>query len=498
MLRKIRQTLAIVFFAMVTLLFLDFTGTLHVWFGWMAEIQFLPALLALNIGVVVFLLLLTLLFGRIYCSIICPLGVFQDVVSWISGKRKGKKHRFAYSPALTWLRYAVLVLFVIACIAGINSFVALLAPYSSYGRMASNLFAPLWQWGNNVLAYLAERVGSYAFYETEVWIKSLPTFILALITFVVIGVLAWHNGRTYCNTVCPVGTLLGVVSRFSLYRPVIDVEQCKNCRLCAKKCKSACIDLEKHQIDYSRCVACMDCLDACKHGAIHYENRFRQERETNTGNSKEASDSSRRSFLTLAATLTVGSVLKAQEKKVDGGLAPIIDKKKPERQTPILPPGAGDKRHFAQHCTACQLCVSECPNGVLRPSANLTTFMQPQMSYERGYCRPECMRCAEVCPTGAISLNTLADKVSTQVGHAVFVKELCVMQRDGVSCGNCARHCPTGSIQMVAENPDDPESPRYPVVNVETCIGCGACENLCPSRPYSAIYVEGHERQRLV
>ena len=198
MLRNIRQTLAFVFFAMVTLLFLDFTGTLHVWFGWMAEIQFLPALLALNIGVVVFLLLLTLLFGRIYCSIICPLGVLQDVVSWISGKRKGKKHRFAYSPALTWLRYAVLVLFVIACIAGINSFVALLAPYSSYGRMASNLFAPLWQWGNNVLAYLAERVGSYAFYETEVWIKSLPTFILALITFVVIGVLAWRNGRTYC------------------------------------------------------------------------------------------------------------------------------------------------------------------------------------------------------------------------------------------------------------------------------------------------------------
>ena len=136
MLRKIRLTLAILFFTLVTLLFLDFTGTIHAWFGWMAKMQFLPAVLALNVGGILLLVVLTLVFGRIYCSVICPLGVFQDVVSWISGRRRKKKYRFTYSPARNVLRYGMLGLFVIAMIAGVGSFVALLAPYSSYGRIS--------------------------------------------------------------------------------------------------------------------------------------------------------------------------------------------------------------------------------------------------------------------------------------------------------------------------------------------------------------------------
>ena len=196
MLSKTRQVLAILFFTAITLLFLDFTGTIHAWFGWMAKIQFLPAVLALNAGVIVLLIVITLVFGRIYCSIICPLGVFQDIVSWISGRRKKKKYRFSWSPAKSWLRYGVLGLFVIALIAGAGSFAALLAPYSSYGRIASNFFAPVYSWGNNLLAYLAGRIDSYAFYGTDVWLKSLPTFIIAGVTLVVLVVLAWRNGRT--------------------------------------------------------------------------------------------------------------------------------------------------------------------------------------------------------------------------------------------------------------------------------------------------------------
>ena len=102
MLRKIRLAAALLFFTMITLLFLDFTGTVHGWFGWMAKIQFLPAVLALNVGVVIALVLLTQLLGRVYCSVICPLGVFQDIISWVSGKVK--KNRFRYSPALSWLQ----------------------------------------------------------------------------------------------------------------------------------------------------------------------------------------------------------------------------------------------------------------------------------------------------------------------------------------------------------------------------------------------------------
>lgn len=273
MLRTIRLTLAIVFFAFVTLLFLDFTGTLHGWMGWMAKIQFLPALLALNAGVVLLLVALTLLFGRVYCSVICPLGVFQDVISRFAGKRK--KNRFRYSPARKWLRYAMLAVFAVALVAGVrfHAVASLLEPYSSYGRIASNLFAPVYQWGNNLLAYLAERADSYAFYETEVWMKSLPTFIIASLTFVVLIILAWRGGRTYCNTICPVGTVLGFLSGYSLFKPVIDTEKCNGCGLCARNCKASCINSKTHEIDYSRCVACMDCLDKCRQGAITYTRR---------------------------------------------------------------------------------------------------------------------------------------------------------------------------------------------------------------------------------
>lgn len=490
MLRKIRRILATLFFVAVTMLFLDFTGAVHAWLGWTAKVQFLPALLALNVGVVVALVLLTLLFGRVYCSVICPMGVFQDVISWISGRRKKKGNRFSYSPEKKWLRYGVLVLFVAALVAGIGSFVALLAPYSSYGRIASNIFAPFYRWGNNLLSLAAAHVDSYAFYPVDVWMKGLYTFCIALLTLVVVAVLAWRNGRTYCNTICPVGTVLGFFSRFSLFRPVINTGKCKNCSLCARRCKAACIDFKNHHIDYSRCVACMDCIDNCKHGALHLE--YRWKRTDKKEAAEEKVDTARRSMLTATALLAASSVVKAQEKKVDGGLAVIEDKQIPERATQIVPPGAWSARHFAQHCTACQLCVSECPNDVLRPSSELDKLMQPQMSYERGYCRPECNRCSQVCPAGAIKPITIEEKSSMRIGHAVWVKKNCIPMTDGVSCGNCARHCPSGAILMVPSDADDPESVKIPVVNTERCIGCGACENLCPARPFSAIYVEGH------
>ena len=486
MLRKLRISLAVIFFACITLLFLDFTGTVHAWLGWMAKIQFLPALLAMNVGIVVFLVLLTLIFGRIYCSVICPLGVMQDVVSWICGKRKNKKFRFSYSREIKWLRYGVLVLFVAAFIAGINSFVALLAPYSSYGLIVNNLFAPIYQWGNNLLAYFAERLDSYAFYEVEVWLKSLTALIVSAVIFLIIAVLAWRGGRTYCNTVCPLGTLLGLLSRISLLRPVIDTAKCNGCTLCERKCKASCINAKEHKIDYSRCVACLDCVETCKQGAISYAPR-RKENKT-----AETTDASRRSFLAVTALFAGTAAVKAQGKKVDGGLAVIEDKIAPERKTPIVPPGAVSVKHFYQHCTACQLCVSVCPNQVLRPSSDMKVFMQPEMSYERGYCRPECTKCSEVCPSGAILPITREEKSSIQIGHAVLIKKNCISTKKH-PCGNCVRHCPTGALQLVECHCGKPDSCYVPAINEALCIGCGACENVCPVRPFSAIYVEGHE-----
>lgn len=501
MLRRLRVTLAAVFFTLITLLFLDFTGTLHTWLGWLAKIQFLPALLALNVGVVVALVLLTLLFGRIYCSVVCPLGVMQDVVSWISGRRKKHKYRFSHSPEKRILRYGVLALFIVAFIAGIGSFVALLAPYSSYGRIAQNIFQPVYIFGNNLMAWAAERVDSYAFYSREVWLRSLPTFIIAAITLVGIGVLAWRNGRTYCNTICPVGTILSLMARFSWFKVKVDETKCNKCGLCSRSCKSACIDFKNSKIDYSRCVVCGDCIDKCRKKALSYTHsspKKTEEKDKANMTDQETVNSARRSFLLGAAIATTSAVIAQEKKKVDGGLAEIEDKQAPKRNTPLTPPGSLSAQNMARHCTACQLCVAECPNDVLRPSTDIQKLMQPTMSYERGYCRPECNRCSEVCPAGAIKPIKHEDKSSIQIGHAVWIKKNCVPITDGKECGNCARHCPAGAITMINANPKDDTSPKIPAVNTSRCIGCGACENLCPARPFSAIYVEGHEVHRYI
>ena len=564
MLKKARQVLAAVVFVLVTLLFVDVSGLLHGWLSWLADIQFLPALLAVNVGVVVALVALTLIFGRIYCSVICPLGVMQDLISRLHSRFK--KNRFSHSPERKALRYGFLALFVVALAAGVGSLAALLAPYSSYGRMAENLLRPVWAAGNNVLAAMAERADSYTFYSVDVWVKSLPTFVIAAVSLVVIGWLAWRGGRTYCNTVCPVGTALSWLARFSWLKVRIDTAKCNSCGLCERNCKASCIDSKTHQIDYSRCVVCGDCIGKCHQGALSFGHaqpspspslprgerdaspsdghtdsisagvaapspRERAASSSSTTISGVASPSpreraasplpttilgvaapspreraggeaspslSRRSFLLGAAMATTAAALAQEKKKVDGGLAAIEDKQPAERATPIIPPGAYSAQHFARHCTGCQLCVAQCPNGVLRPSTSLLTMMQPVMSFERGFCRPECTRCSEVCPTEAINPITRADKSAMQIGHAVWIRKNCVPLTDGVECGNCARHCPTGAITMVPSVAADPKSPKVPVVNESRCIGCGSCEYHCPARPFSAIYVEGHELHRII
>lgn len=534
MLRKIRIVLASIFFICITLMFLDFTGTIHAWLGWMAKIQFLPALLAANFAIVAALVLLTLVFGRVYCSVICPMGVMQDIISWCHGRTKKKnKFRFSWSREKKWLRTGILVVFIVLLLLGFNQAAALIAPYSAYGRIAVSILAPIYALGNNVLAYFAERIGSYAFYATDVWIKSLPVLIVALLTLLVIGYLAWKGGRTYCNTICPVGTILGFVSRFSFFRMTIDEDKCRNCGLCGRQCKASCINMKEHRVDMSRCVVCMDCIDSCHEGAIKYRfnptwSKTSKEsslgtvqagsalKETEAGGKKNGSrtqpgktaaddkpiqgdnSSGRRAFIASSAMVIGTAALKAQEMKTDGGLAAVIRKKAPERTNPVTPAGSVSHRHFYHHCTACQLCVSACPNGVLRPSSSPEHLMQPEMSYERGYCRPECTKCSQVCPAGALHKVSVEEKSSIQIGHAVIDLELCVVNRDEVSCGNCARHCPAGAIRLVHKNPDDEDSLRIPVVDPERCIGCGACENLCPSRPLSAIHVEGNDVHRTI
>ena len=501
MLRKIRISLASIFFIAILLIFLDFTGLARTYFGWMAKIQFLPALLAANFIVVGIMLLLTMIFGRIYCSIICPLGVLQDIVSNYASKKK--RLRFKYKKAKTVLRVSVLTAFVALTACGLLSLANIIAPYSAFGRIATNLLSPIWAFANNILALGAEFFNSYVFYSTDIVFKGLAVFATSLLTLLIVGFLAWKSGRSYCNTICPVGTILGYVANFSILKPVINHSKCVKCGLCARNCKAECINSKEATIDYTRCVSCFNCIGSCKTKAISYSwRRYKKTTENaeqknkakkqKPANAYKSSSKSRYAFLSSLFLLSGSVIAKAQAFKVDGGLAPLKKRNASKRHTRVVPPGAKSIENFANKCTGCQLCVSACPSKVLKPSKNLTNFLQPEMSYEDGYCRVECNECSKVCPAGAILPISLPEKVSTQIGKAVWAEAKCVVNTDKLQCDNCFRQCPTGAIQMVAKNPKNPRSLKIPVIDQSRCIGCGACENLCPARPISAIRVEGN------
>jgi len=499
MLRKIRIILATVCFVLVNLLFLGVGWGVTQHIAWVAQIQFLPALMALNYGVLVVLIALTLVFGRLYCSVICPLGVMQDLFAWAG--RKSKKNRYGHSPEKKWLRYGVLAVFVLCLIIGFAPVTTLLAPYSAYGRIVNSMFRPLYDLLINGLAAVETRFDSYMLPEAEIWMRSVTTFVVALLTLIIPGVLAWRHGRTYCNTVCPVGTILSFFARFSLFRIRINEDKCRKCSLCEKNCKAAAIDFKNGTVDLTRCVVCGDCIDKCHDGAISYTVELsavsRQPSDVSRQQSVKEPDSSRRAFLTGSA-LAVGTAVMAQAKiKMDGGLAEIEDKQVPHRETPVLPPGSVSARNMNRHCTACQLCVSACPNNVLRPSTDPMRFMQPEMSFERGYCRPECTHCSQVCPAGAIQPVRPEDKPFVHIGHAVWIAQNCIPVANGDHCGACAKHCPADAIQMTDYRTEDGRTVQVPAVDKERCIGCGKCEYVCPARPFSAIYVEGNSTHQV-
>ena len=265
---------------------------------------------------------------------------------------------------------------------------------------------------------------------------------------VVVVLAAIGDGRWWCNWICPFGTIYNLVAKATPCRNKIG-HHCQNCRRCFEK-----------------------------RLAVGDERLANSQQPTANG-----------SDLTRRETLKGVAVLAVAEKVVDGGFAEVSLPGVPERGTPVLPPGAGSREKFYMKCASCQLCIANCPGKCLVQSTSLKTFGQPVMDFRRGYCLSACVKCGEICPELAITKLQVIQRPNVHVGEAVWKKDLCVRTTEGDPCTACVRKCPVQAIHLVQ---------GFPVVDRQKCIGCGACEHVCPARPMPAIYVKGYEMQRVV
>ncbi len=514
-LKPFRVIISLFFLIVAALIFIDFREVFSESFiSGFLSLQFGPSVIrfihiaGITLFGFIFILLITLLFGRVYCSTICPLGIFQDVVSWISKKVRRRMRPYRYALPKNLLRYSLLGLTIIFLLFGSILLMNLLDPYSNFGRFVTYFVRPVAAWINNTLAGTLSSMGVYTLYRVSFpsiqWeIMVFPALMLGLVIW-----LSYRYGRLYCNTVCPVGTLLGFLSKFSIFRIAIENSGCTNCARCERICKSSCIDFKTNEIDFSRCVGCMNCLNICPENAIKYYFKGRPVpvavTESEPVEQSGAPDNTKRSFLIVMAASLLGfnKFVSAAEqqgrrlrrRKNNGSNEVQMSRPStiPEnRQYPVSPPGSVSIEKFNKACTACGVCVTKCPGNVLQPSFleyGLAGFMQPRMDYLSGFCNFDCTTCGEICPTGAIKPLTIEKKHVAQVGVAVFIMENCVVFIDHTDCGACSEHCPTKAVDMVPFT----GGVTIPEVTENICIGCGACEYACPTEPYKAIYVEGN------
>ena len=458
-------------------------------------------------------IVLTLCFGRVYCAMLCPLGVLMDFSAWLAG-RTGKKRRLPYHRGRRWPRGAALAVCAIGWIAGTAVPLAFLDPYSLFGKITGGTLRPLLGGANQVLASTSwinpVKVSPVAWTTAGVALGLLLVVVLAAV----------FRGRLWCNSVCPVGTVLGLLSKHAWFRLQIADSACVGCSMCERVCPAQCIDFRNHRIDHSRCVMCLDCVTSCKRSGIHLKAAW-----GSRGKPSELSGGK----TALPASLTApdgvpeartkwhgpparvlqagGASLKRRDILTGIAVLPAAALAGPQpehaahrNRRAVLPPGAGSLARFQNLCTACQLCVANCPDQVLRPSITrhgLAGFLQPYQDFDVSFCSYNCSNCSQICPTGAIRPITVEQRRLVRTGTAEFIADLCVVKTKGTSCGACNEHCPTQAVHMVPWE----KGLTIPEVDPDLCIGCGGCEFICPVRPHRAIVVNGlavHERAKPV
>ncbi len=448
-----------------------------------ARFQFIPALVSFLSGgafIFVFFLILTLLFGRVYCSLFCPLGIMQDCVSKVASWFKSKKgKRFRYSKPHTALRVTICVIsFAVLAIFGARFF-AWIDPYSNFGKIATQLIDPVFIGINNLLAKIFPAAIFHRSYSALVW----GSFAFGAAFCLVVVVMSAFRGRLYCNTICPVGTLLGYISKISLFKLAIDKSECIKCSACINVCKSECIDVATGEVDESRCVVCLNCTTVCKKQGLKFVRRSSLKGDANSAadESQKPVNQGRREAIGAVALLgatMVGMGLKGRNEAAA----------EPEEIKGIIPPGGVSLEHLKNHCTACQACVEACPNRIISPAFGeygTANLMLPVIHYKKQFCGFNCNICSNVCPNGALKPLSVEEKRKVQIGRVEFIAKNCIVFKHKTDCGACDEHCPTKAITM-KEWKGRPGL-YFPTVNPDMCIGCGGCEYVCPEMPKAMV-----------
>ncbi len=482
--KHLRIALSVLFFAAILVMFLWEGASFGILTTSVLSFQFIPSIIhffgkpagILGAGFLA-ILLITLLFGRVYCASLCPLGVLQDILIWLLRKTEiGGKPGFL--PSYAAIRYSIMLLTAITAGFGSLVLVNLLDPFSLFGRFGAHVFNPATIYANNLAAGILTSHDYHLLYTQK--LHFVPPFALLVTLFFISFVLIFtvFFGRAYCNIICPLGALLGFISKYSLYRFRLDKGTCRSCGACESLCKSGCIDLKEKHIDHSRCVACFNCLSGCDKGAITYSlSTWRLE--------PMRPHLSKRKFLINSAAF--GATLLGFF-----SLARLsFSSSREAGSSRVSPPGSISISRFTQTCTACHLCVSACKTHVLVPTLfgyGPSGFLQPVLDFQLGHCDFNCNICGSICPSGAILPLTLKEKQRVQLGKAVLNEKLCVVYKKKQHCGACGEACPTFAI-----SPMDKAHHFAPVVDNQYCIGCGACEKACPTHP-KAIFVTGTRR----
>lgn len=474
------------------------------------RLQFFPSVLRFmalffSLSALGFLLviLLSMLFGRIYCSSICPLGTFQDLVIAVARRLKPKqKRRFFFSPnRKRILRYGILSATILFWISGSLFLVNLLDPFSNFGKLSVAIFQPAYIWLHNLLAFSFERFDIFLLAPKTMHALPWNVVMISGVIFLTIVTMAAWRGRLFCNTICPVGSVLGIFASRPLVQISFNDEACAFCKRCEWVCKAECLDSQNKIVDHSRCINCFNCFASCPNNGIHFALRpiFAGEKSD-----RKINQNKRQFLLNLTAGVfslpylnKYGHAQRGRQQEGrqqqgrqrmrqarQPGMIPIGEKKA------VTPPGSLGHDHFTSHCIACYLCVSACPTKVIVPAFyayGLEGFMQPTLDFHRNYCNHDCIRCTQVCPTGAITRQTEESKKLVRIGEVRFLVESCIVMVDRTDCGACSEHCPTKAVQMVPWR----GGLFIPEIHPELCVGCGACEFACPTEPYKAIYVTG-------